>query len=181
MLKYDIGELKRRVSAKRLAFILFLVLGVIFIAAATLVTVKLYENVGWLLLGIILYVVGFTVIGIPYKIYTPSVLKSREYYATVVKRHVFKGELSSTDSAPQAKYGVLILTDEKGKNHAIRHMNIRQLEMYIDGDRVFHVGGTKYPIIIGRDVEVQPCPLCGTANKRGEKECSRCSLDIDWD
>ncbi|MBQ8372136.1 MAG: hypothetical protein IJX38_04260 [Clostridia bacterium] len=181
MLKYDIGEIKRRVGAKRIAFILFLVLGAALIAAATVVTVNLYENGGWLLLGILLYVAGFTVIGLPYKMYKPMVLKSREYYATVTKKHLFNGTFTDSTGKQGSKYGVLILTEDNGKNHAMRHLTTSQIEIYEEGDRVFHVGGTRFPIIIGRDISAQPCPLCGGENKQGEKKCSQCKLDIDWD
>lgn len=178
MIKYDIGELKRRVGARRLCFILLLCAGLLMIAAAAVIIVNFYEDGGWLLLGVAVGVAGFALVGVPYRIYRPAVLKSRTYYATVTRKHVFATADKQLKSA-KAKYGVMILSDEGGKNHAARGLTMEQLSAYRDGDRVFHVGGTRFPIIIGREVEAQPCPICGTANRPTDDKCPHCRLDIN--
>ena len=55
-----------------------------------------------------------------------------------------------------------------------------QTDVYEIGDALYKYPGTKYPIILKREVSSQPCPLCGTANKRGETECITCNLKIDY-
>ena len=55
-----------------------------------------------------------------------------------------------------------------------------QTDVYEIGDNLYKYPGTRYPIILKREVSAQPCPLCGTANKRGEKECITCNLKIDY-
>lgn len=179
MIKYDIGELKCRVGARRLCFLALLCVGLLLIVAAAVIIVTLYADGAWLLLGIAVGVVGFALVGVPYRIYRPAVLKSREYYATVTRKHVFNSATDDRGGSIKAKYGVMILTDEGGKNHAVRGLTMEQLAAYREGDRVFHVGGTRFPIIIGREVDAQPCPICGTANSPSDDKCPRCRLDIN--
>ena len=53
-----------------------------------------------------------------------------------------------------------------------------QTDIYEIGDTLYKYAGTRYPIIVEKEVSAQPCPICGTANKLIETRCITCGLDI---
>ena len=54
-----------------------------------------------------------------------------------------------------------------------------QTDIYEIGDTLYKYPGTRFPIILNREVEAMPCPLCGTANKNTEPHCITCGLKIE--
>ena len=51
-------------------------------------------------------------------------------------------------------------------------------DIYDDNDLLYKPEGAKYPIILDRETNSQPCPLCGTVNKKEEHECRHCGLPV---
>ena len=46
------------------------------------------------------------------------------------------------------------------------------------GRLVLQYAGTRFPIVVSRDVKRQPCPLCGEVNDKSLAECRGCGLGI---
>ena len=54
-----------------------------------------------------------------------------------------------------------------------------QTDIYEIGDTLYKYPGTRFPIVLDKELEAMPCPLCGTANKHTESKCITCGLKID--
>lgn len=61
----------------------------------------------------------------------------------------------------------------------IDHLFNGQTDIYEIGDTLYKYPGTRYPIVLDRELESMPCPLCGTANKHTEPKCITCGLKIE--
>ncbi len=53
------------------------------------------------------------------------------------------------------------------------------LDIYEDGDTLLKYAGTRYPIVISRAAERQPCPICGEVNDMTSSGCHGCGLAIE--
>lgn len=51
-------------------------------------------------------------------------------------------------------------------------------DIYKDGDVLIKYAGTKYPIVASRDIDSQPCPICGEINRATDARCAHCGLSI---
>lgn len=51
-------------------------------------------------------------------------------------------------------------------------------DLYEIGDLLVKYAGTKFPVVIGRNVERQPCPFCGEINSPNNNSCRECGLKI---
>jgi hypothetical protein len=51
-------------------------------------------------------------------------------------------------------------------------------DIYEIGDELLRPSGARYPIVLNRELDRQPCPLCGRINGRDNMECASCGLDI---
>ena len=60
----------------------------------------------------------------------------------------------------------------------IRGLKKRHTDIYEVGDTLFKPRGTKYLIVEGRHVSIQPCPFCGEINTEEKTACSSCRLPI---
>lgn len=61
----------------------------------------------------------------------------------------------------------------------IDHLYNGQTDIYEIGDTLYKYPGTRFPIVLDRELSAMPCPLCGTANKCTEPKCITCGLKID--
>ena len=51
-------------------------------------------------------------------------------------------------------------------------------ELFVEGDTLLKYAGTHFPVVISRDMQKQPCPICGEVNDMSEKACKACGLKI---
>ena len=87
--------------------------------------------------------------------------------------------LSHTRMAKTLLRSAVYLRLEDGNIKEIRGMRVEHVELYEDGDTLFKYAGTSYPIILSRETERQPCPLCGTINLTKDDACIHCGLKIE--
>lgn len=74
--------------------------------------------------------------------------------------------------------GEIYLRLDDGNIALIRGLGKAHMELYEDGDRLQRLAGTRYPIIVGRSVTKQPCPICGEINDITSEACHTCGLGI---
>ena len=82
----------------------------------------------------------------------------------------------STPPPPGCIRGTVYLRHDDGNVSVIEGLSAAQMELYVEGDRLVRHPGTKYPQIIGRPTDEQPCPLCGEINTAADTACRRCGL-----
>ena len=128
--------------------------------------------------------------------YHPKILFSKETCGTNIKEHEFavtnmRPTFSARIVMPRRKTASFAgnKTRTKSPTSAIVYLKLddenltyidgltnAQTDIYEIGDTLYKYPGTRYPIILGREVKAQPCPICGTANKNTEETCITCGL-----
>ena len=51
-------------------------------------------------------------------------------------------------------------------------------ELFLEGDTLLKYAGTHFPIVVSRDMQKQPCPICGEMNDMSADACHTCGLGI---
>ncbi|MBE6635310.1 MAG: hypothetical protein E7617_03835 [Ruminococcaceae bacterium] len=51
-------------------------------------------------------------------------------------------------------------------------------ELFVEGDTLLKYAGTHFPIVISREMQKQPCPICGEVNDMSDDACNNCGLSI---
>ena len=51
-------------------------------------------------------------------------------------------------------------------------------ELFVEGDTLLKYAGTHFPVVISRDMQRQPCPICGELNDMSRDACQNCGLGI---
>ena len=131
------------------------------------------------------------------KKYPPQVLWARELRGINVKEHEylqgyqrggfgmrslkygnrFRTTRSHLDPLPSKLKAIVYLRLDDGSIKEIGELSKAHTDIYRDKDELVRYEGTRYPVIIGRRVERQPCPLCGTVNG-AERDACFCGLSI---
>ena len=88
--------------------------------------------------------------------------------------HTFANRASS----PMRLNGTVYLELEDGNVTSISGLYKSHMDIYEDGDMLIKYAGTKFPIIVGREVKKQPCPICGEINDSSRDACKACGLGI---
>ncbi len=178
---------KRRAFCKKLSIILFVII-------ASLVTVILnfndYATVICLLIDI------FLILTIPKlcKRYSVKILFSQEIKGRNVKEYEYgihgdgqeriyrKGNMPHTFAnkkiLPLRLNGTVYLELDDGNITSISGLYKAHMDIYEDKDMLLKYAGTKFPIVIDREVKKQPCPICGEVNDYSQNECKSCKLSI---
>ena len=202
---YDLEKLSWRVEEKRKRFKMLasfysiaVLLGVAFIIFGNGKDLRLVLlPVGCILLGggiwLLIRLVGK---------YSPSVLFSPDVRGVCVKEHEYvatsvsvfgtgntkgvkfrnSGGGSNAGNArsrrPHVRAAAVYVRLESGDVVILDGLTSVQTDIYEIGDELLRPSGARYPIILNRNVEKQPCPLCGRINSRTDLQCERCGLGI---
>ena len=51
-------------------------------------------------------------------------------------------------------------------------------ELFVEGDTLLKYAGTHFPIVVSREMQTQPCPICGEVNDMSADACHTCGLGI---
>ena len=51
-------------------------------------------------------------------------------------------------------------------------------ELFVEGDTLLKYAGTHFPIVVSREMQKQPCPICGEVNDMSADACHNCGLGI---
>ena len=198
---YNEEELSRRIKKRKKEFLIKVTISLFLILAITVMLSLFTENTV-IFVSVVTIVLSVVFILRTIKRYQPLVLFSKEVRGENIKEHEFvvtdrrvfrfgksylitKRRLRASDFAatrtrtkpPTSAIVYLRLSD--GNVTFIDGLTNAQADVYEIGDTLYKYPGVRYPIIVGRDVDAQPCPICGTANKRGEEECINCDLKIE--
>ena len=74
--------------------------------------------------------------------------------------------------------GTVYLKLDDGNVIGVSGLNKSHMDIYEDGDLLHKYAGTKYPVVVSREIKKQPCPICGEVNDMTLDECSNCGLTI---
>jgi len=194
---YDEKEIRKRVSRKRQFFFAYLITALAVFSAGILLIVLDFEE-PYFFLGIIVSASSLAFIVSLISRASLKALFSKDIKGENVKEHIYEvyvrrgvalrpkqvgmgygGQpLSHTRMAKAQLRSLVYLKLETGDIKEIRGLRVEHTELYRDGDVLFKYAGTKYPIIVSRKSERQPCPICGSLNLVGDEECLGCDLKI---
>ena len=195
---YDLEKLSWIIADRRKRFKLWLTLYVcVFIVGAVLF---FFENKNVMFSGIILAVISIFLTVRLLRRYSPTVLFSREIRGVNIKEHEYvqsaRGGYSvkrgfamrtvrthsnsghAKSRRPHVRAAYIYVREENGDVVILDGLTSRQTDIYEIGDEVLRPSGARYPIVISREPERQPCPLCGRRNGMDEACCPSCGLDV---
>lgn len=200
---YDERDIRLRVSKRRQRFIIYLFIAV-FIFASGIVLLALDLSDTFFFLGIIISLASLVYITKLFASFSPRTIFSSAIKGKNVKEdayiiHVRSGaggvgsvgirssqvgshspttvQNHTRTARSRVKASVYLMLDD-GNVKEIRGLGKEHIELYADGDMLYKPCGTKYPVILNRYTERQPCPICGAINLTKDEECISCGLKI---
>ena len=194
---YDEKEIAKAISKKRKYFLVSLALN-LFVFAGGVVFLAVDSDDRRFFSGIIMILISLVFIWNLCNKYAPFTLFSREIKGENIKEDIYEiyvrrgvalapkqvgmgyggRPLSHTRMAKTFLRSSVFLKLENGDIKEIRGMRVEHVELYEDGDTLLKYAGANYPIVLGRELERQPCPLCGTINLTKDDACIHCGLKI---
>ena len=203
---YDLNELKNIIKTKRKIF-LTKFFGLIFSIIAFVAVIAFSQNKTHILLSGIAIFVALILTERLFSKSSPKILFSKEIKGENIKeseyeimkrgsypgngmRHKQLGTSGLTPYAPNTRAnkksfhksmhfsGELYLKQADGNIALLTGLYPSHLEIYEEGDILLKPAGCKFPIVINRAAESQPCPICGEINGRERAVCSVCSLTV---
>ena len=197
-MKYNEAEIFRYVKERKHAFLLKTIslLALILIAVAVIaifpdvtvifvcvlviiISISLFIKTINRYHPLILFSKGITGINVhehEYVIYTKGPTYRKMWYVPRLKTSEFTG---GTNRIKTTVGATVYLRLADGNVTFIDRLYNGQTDIYDIGDTLYKYPGTKYPVVLDRELEAMPCPLCGTANKHTEPKCITCGLKID--
>ncbi|MBR5140308.1 MAG: hypothetical protein IKV16_04555, partial [Clostridia bacterium] len=134
-----------------------------------------------------------------FKRYHPGIIFSKEVVGVNIHEHEFvvtnrrptfsarivmpKRDTSSFTGGRTRTKGttsaIVYLKLDDGNVTFVDKLTNAQTDIYEIGDRLYRFAGTRCPVILNKEVEAMPCPICGTQNKHTEPKCITCGLSIE--
>ncbi len=187
---YDMEEFRTRVRERRESFVRDTVVLLLLLIVAVIVLVCFPETtVTFICVAAIIVSVVLLICTV--KKYKPILLYAKEIRGINVKEHEYtvagrqrnsrwfgRYTLGSSRVAKSNIHSIIYLRLEDGDVVAVDgHMQVHT-DLYEIGDELTRYSGAKYLLITGKDVEKNPCPICGTVNTDGKFRCDGCGLGI---
>ena len=195
---YDLEKLSWIIDARRKRFKLWLALFVAMLIAGVVLFIIGEDNVAFY--GIIVAVVALALFLDLWRRYSPTVLFSGEIRGINIKEHEYvesarggytirrgvamRGGRTYSNSGnakskrPHVRAAYVYVKLENGDVLILDGLNSNHTDIYEIGDEILRPAGARYPIVLNRDVEKQPCPLCGRINAMDLDGCAFCGLSI---
>ena len=157
-------------------FIIKVVTHTVLIAVAISIAVLMYYN------AMAIVTASVAALWLAYSLYRmirqahPSSIFSGEYEGKVVKKHVEKIH-EADEKRGKTPTAELYIAKNATDVELIAGLPVKAAECYHIGDRVFHIKGTRCPVILDRDPVLYPCPLCAsviTNSTQNIKKCPYC-------
>lgn len=200
---YNCNEIKKRVYEKRRKFILTLSATLLFmIVSLVLILLKISDEVTFIC--IVAEIVLMFVIYRMFDVQQPEIIFSKMIKGVNIKEDEYISRKTPGSGLTYRQVGGPAspepIAPNTGANRRRVPPNIRsrvyiQLEnggivtvsslykshtaLYEEGDMLLKYSGTQFPVIIGRSVSKQPCPICGEINDAVRTECAQCGLSIE--
>lgn len=111
-----------------------------------------------------------------YVIYTKGPTYRKMWYVPRLKTSEFTG---GTNRIKTTVGATVYLRLPDGNVIFIDRLFNGQTDIYEIGDTLYKYPGTRFPVVLDRELEAMPCPICGTANKCTEPKCITCGLTIE--
>lgn len=188
---YDMQELRERVSDMRARFIkVTLLLTLLLIASVSVAIIFDDTTVRFLAALCAIFALGFLAGNINKS--RPVSLFSREIRGKNVKEHEYVirarraysrylGFYKSRGPEPRTPRGVIgavYILEDSGEVIIVDRLRKAHTDIYEDNDELLKPEGASFPIVLGRKVKKQPCPMCGEVNSACQLKCAGCSLGI---
>ena len=200
---YDVNEIKTRIAKRRCGFLTaFFATVAIIIAALVLIILSLDKIVTFI--SIIAELAALLTMYIIFNKYEPRVLFSPEIKGVSIKEHEYTAQASSKGpgmrwyaqggrAAPQPfapntganirifhpnLHASVYLETESGELIELRGLLKPHIELFHEGDTLLKHAGTRYPVLLDRPTDIQPCPICGEMNDMSSTACHTCGLTI---
>ncbi len=74
--------------------------------------------------------------------------------------------------------GSIYLQLDNGNIVTISSLYKSHTELFVEGDMLLKYAGTQFPVVVSREVDRQPCPICGEINDMSGDACHTCGLSI---
>lgn len=190
---YDLDEVKRVVEEKRgafykkIAWVAFFMISVAIVVAVDFSEPSLFSA----------FVAETVLFFVARKIYLKSgagILLSGEIKGKNIKEYEYGIQkearprifrmtnlphtYANNVSAPLRLNGTVYLELENGQIKEISGLFKAHIDIYEEGDVLLKCAGTKYPVVISRRADRQPCPICGEVNDMSSNACRSCGLGI---
>lgn len=194
---YDLEKLSWRVAERKKRFLT--VLALYALMAAVGIALLFIDNKTVVFIGVVVIIVAVFAVSRHISRSRPGYLFSKEQRGINVKEHEYIAN-APRGLSPRRAFMLRAKTYSNSGNASARTARVRQAYVYLRlddgnviildgltslhtdiyeiGDELLRPAGARYPIVIGRDVKNQPCPLCGRINAASELACAGCGLDI---
>lgn len=195
---YDLEKLSRIIDGKRRRFKIFAALYCALFAIGVGLFFVREKTVAFI--GILLAVAAVALLAKHIGAYSPAILFSAEKRGVLIKEHEYVANIkkglsgratvakqvanshSKTGNAksrrPHVRSAYVYIREDNGNVTILDGLTSLQTDVYEIGDELLRPSGARYPIIVSRTPEKQPCPLCGRINGTDKWECASCGLDI---
>lgn len=192
---YNKDDIAKYVKKRRRDFIFKIVCSLLFVLISSLV-IALFPEMTVIFVCVVIIIISVFYAIKTLKRYQPVLLFSEELQGENVKEHEFvvtNRRLSFGGRRSFSRFKPVAYSSQRSRTKpptsAIVYLKLpcgdvtyldglsgAQTDIYEIGDTLYKYPGTRYPIILNREVKAQPCPICGTANKASEEKCITCGL-----
>ena len=196
-MKYNEAEIFRHVAKRKKSFLIKSI-SLLLIILISAITIAIFPEVTVIFISVMLIILAIVYLIKMIINYSPLILFSKEKKGINVHEHeyvIYKGpsykkmwyvprlktsEFTGGTNRIKTTVGATVyLRLPDGNVIFIDHLYNAQTDIYEIGDTLYKYPGTRFPIVLDKEMSAMPCPLCGTANKNTEPRCITCGLKID--
>ncbi len=190
---YDSKEIERKVKEKRQVFWTKIIIVLFFMLVSLVISIMNFNDTATVLCVIAEFPLFFFIV----KIYNKSeakILLSCKIIGKNIKEYengiqndgqppIFRwsntpNTYANRKTHPIRLNGSVYLELDNGSVKEITGLNKSHTELFVEGDTLLKYAGTHFPIVISREMQKQPCPICGEVNDMSADACHNCGLGI---
>ncbi len=96
----------------------------------------------------------------------------------IYRRGNMPHNMSNRKVHPRRLNGTVYLELENGDIKEITNLHKSHMDIYEEGDILLKPAGAKCLVVLSRQIDKQPCPICGDVNDMSNDACHNCGLGI---
>lgn len=199
-MKYNEERIIKSVKKRQKAFLTKAISWLMLIILGAL-TIILFPYTTPIFIAVIVIILSTVKLIKTFKRYRPNIIFSKEVVGENIHEHEFVVSnrryafaIRKTTVTPRVNTSsftggktrtkpptgaIVYLRLDDGNVTYVDKLTNAQTDIYEIGDRLYKFAGTRCPVIINKEVEAMPCPICGTQNKHTEPKCITCGLPIE--